>query len=217
MKIVNLFLFGFLLVGCAGSKVLPRYDQMQYNLYGAQIKIRDGKGNRLKGELIAANDSGVWVLRNFNNEDALTISPFPDVENPIQTIDSGNFYFFPLNAFESYSMKYARSRKYASMMGATVITFAHGWISAISFPVSLIVTGAVSIAGSQAYKYNEQNVPKKELNHFARYPQGLPPQLDVHQLGNNAFQTSLIAPQRVMGNDKDDFAKTKKEKRGKLE
>ncbi len=217
MKIVNLFLFGFLLVGCAGSKVLPRYDQMHYNPYGAQIKISDGKGYRLQGELIAANDSGVWVLRNFNKEDAQALSPFPRIKNPIQTIDSGNFYFFPMSEVNGFTIKYARSRKYAAMMGATVITFGHGVISSISFPLNLIVSGAVAIAGSKAYQYNEGNLHKNELYQFARYPQGLPNPLDVRQLGNAVFQPALVTPKRIKGYEIEDFAKNKQEKRGILE
>lgn len=217
MKVVKIFFLLLILSSCAGSKVLPRYDSMNYNYYGAQIKAKDQFGNALKGELIAANDSGIWVLQNFDKSEVVSWG-FRDHQENLVKIDSSHFYFMHLKDLETYRIKYARSRKYTNLMLLTPITFAHGLISVISFPVNLIVTGSVAIAGSRAYQYNEFDLPKKDLHQFARYPSGLPEGLNPKMLNNSVFGTNLSSPwQKARDVKNQTTPKNEGAKRGTLE
>ena len=217
MKAVKIFLLLLILSSCAGSKVLPRYDSMNYNYYGAQIKANDRFGNALKGELIAANDSGIWVLQNFDKSEVVSWG-FRDHRENLVKIDSSHFYFMHLKDLETYRIKYARSKNYAKMMLLAPITFAHGLISVISFPVNLIVTGSVSIAGSRAYQYNEFDLPKKDLHQFARYPSGLPEGLNPKMLNNSVFGSNLSSPwQKARDVKNQTTPKNEGPKRGALE
>ncbi len=217
MKAVKIFLLLLILSSCAGSKVLPRYDSMNYNYYGAQIKANDQFGNALKGELIAANDSGIWVLQNFDKSQVVSWG-FRDHQENLVKIDSSNFYFMHLKDLETYRIKYARSKNYAKMMLLAPITFAHGLISVISFPVNLIVTGSVAIAGSRAYQYNEFDLPKEDLHQFARYPSGLPEGLNPKMLNNGVFGSNLSSPwQKARDVKNQTTPKNEGPKRGALE
>lgn len=217
MKVVKIFFFLVILSGCAGSKVLPRYDSMNYNYYGAQIKAKDQFGNELMGELIAANDSGIWVLRNFDDLKMVSWG-FENHQENLVDIDSRHFYFMHLQDLQTYRVKYARSRNYAKMMLLTPVTFFHGLISLISFPINLIVTGSVAISGSIAYQYNELEIPKSDLFKFARYPSGLPKGLNPQMLSNNVFSTTMSSPWQMARDAKNQTTpKGKGPKRGDLE
>jgi len=218
MKVVKFFLLVLILSGCSGSKVLPRYDAIQYSPFGAQIKAKDSYGNGLKGELIAASDSGIWVLRNYHASKAVSRGLSFNQEIRIVEVDSGNFYFLAMKDVNSYQIKYARSRKYTNFMALIPITFGHGIISAISLPVNFIITGSVAIAGSRAYRYDEMNLDRENLFQFSRYPLGLPEGLNTKELANRAFETPLSLPkENARTNHTSNPNPSKPAKRGSLE
>jgi hypothetical protein len=45
-----------------------------------------------------------------------------------------------------------------------------------------VATTLISVGGLEAYTYNEKKMPRSEFSKFARYPEGIPPGLDLNTL-----------------------------------
>jgi hypothetical protein len=60
-----------------------------------------------------------------------------------------------------------------------LLPFIHGWYSIFTIPIHLIVTISVTASGENAFKYNNKKMTYEELKMFARFPQGIPPDIDL--------------------------------------
>lgn len=62
------------------------------------------------------------------------------------------------------------------------MSLTHGLLFLGSAPVNLIVTSVVTADGLLAYRYDHGDISFEELKMFARFPQGMPPNIDVSEL-----------------------------------
>lgn len=154
-----------LLLGCAGSTApsrwLPEADEAQRTAFGAWAKVKynpgDNKYMEVRGELIAFHSDTIFVLSS----------------NALEGIPRWQIKSIDLTTFNP---------KHGVLGFWTLIgslsTASHGYYMVLSLPVWLL-TGISSAAGQSRTaheKYPGQNW--HELNKFARFPAGLPPQLD---------------------------------------
>ena len=182
MKIVKLLLLVFTLSSCKGLKDVPYFDQMNQYPYGAQISISTNGYSFMKGELLAVTDSFVWLLRD--KEDYSNLNPIYNSLNHFEK-RGNNLYKIDRNAVRYYRIQVGRSNNYAPLVWASLLTIGHGWFSLLTLPANLIVTTIVKKGGKNAYSYDEFSVSLEQMHIYARYPGGIPEQINEEELLNS--------------------------------
>jgi hypothetical protein len=148
--------------GCLTPSYLPPADAIGTNPYGSQIRIvRNTTAIPLKGELIAIDSSQLWILP----------------EGGKHTVVVG------VKEVERFTLTYARPRHYTVTIPIyTLATIGHGAFLIFTAPVNLLTTIALTASGESAFSYTSQNITLDQLSMFARFPQGIPANIDPDRL-----------------------------------
>ena len=161
-KIILIAIVMLSITGCVSTSNLPQYNKIGLHPYGSVIKMNYRSDEFLAGELIALKDSNIIIL-NFNNNKCLEI---------------------PMRQIKKYEVKFAQSKHYGYAIPLlSASTISHGFFALISFPVNLISTIIITATAESAYSINGNDLTLKQLNMYARFPQGLPDNIrleDIH-------------------------------------
>jgi len=150
------------LLGCVSPAYLPSYDQIDVNQYGSFIKVEMRNGDTVTGELIAVERNKLVVLNSV--KDSLTTKPV----------------ILPINEIGKFKLQYARPKKYGwSVPVFGLATISHGAFLILSLPVNLIVTASVTATGENAFTFSDKTMTYDQLPMYARFPQGVPPGIDL--------------------------------------
>jgi hypothetical protein len=171
MSVTRSVLFALLLaaVACAGNPApegfLPSPTKAVNDVYGGWIQVTVPVGRHdstIAGELIAARADTVWILPDSGGVTAV----------PTSTVKKGRL---------------ARYRSaVASVAGFTALgvlsTISNGLLSGLTAPL-WVITG--SVAASDESRAPLRDVPPlrwADLAAYARFPQGLPPGIDLGEI-----------------------------------
>jgi len=150
------------ITGCSSPKFLPSADTIDINHYGSHISVNYITGDKINGELIAINTEEMVVLTGS------------DEKNNKRCVS------FPLTEIKSFRLAYASPKHYGwTIPTFTLFTIAHGWFLVLTAPINLITTIAVTTSGENAFVYSNKNMTYDKMKMFARFPQGLPPGIDL--------------------------------------
>ena len=159
----NIFILGLFLVllnSCSTPSYLPSSDQIDVNEYGSHIRFRTSYSN-IEGELIAIDSTEITVL----------------------LAEKRTCVTFPLNEVNLFKLSYAQPKHYGRKIPVyTLATIAHGFWLILTAPLNLIVTISVSASGENAFTYSDNNMTYDKLRMFARFPQGIPPNIDLESI-----------------------------------
>jgi hypothetical protein len=148
--------------GCSSPKYLPASDSIDINHYGSHISINYITGDKINGELIAINKEEMVVLMGTDNK------------------NNKRCVSFPLTEIKSFRLAYASPKNYGwTIPTFTLFTIAHGYFFLLTAPINLITTIAVTTSGENAFVYSNKNMTYDKMKMFARFPQGLPPGIDL--------------------------------------
>lgn len=168
-KIHKIFIPGILLVsllGCKSPDYLPYPETIGINSYGSRISITKVQGPKLKGELIAIDTTQLIVLAD---------------KDYIKRINE-KITAIPVKEIKRFRLKYARPKPYIWPTPVyTLATAGHGWFAFFSAPVNLVVTIMLD-SGVNAFQYNEIEMTYEKLKMFARFPQGIPDNIDKEDI-----------------------------------
>jgi hypothetical protein len=85
-----------------------------------------------------------------------------------------------IDEVKRFVLRYAKPKHYEWTIPLGIINpFIHGYYALITLPMHLIVTITESTLGENAFKYSDKNMTYGKLRMFARYPQGIPPEIDL--------------------------------------
>ena len=158
----NLFTLGLLSVaalnGCMTPRYVPKPQAIDTNQYGSLITIEGTSGGKIRGELIAADTSQLTVLASKGKAQWVA-------EVSVASI-------------ESFKLQYAYANYGWTVPLYALSTISHGWYLLLTLPANLIVTGVAITNGKKHFQYTEKTISYKNLAMFARFPQGIPPQVD---------------------------------------
>ena len=163
-KIVLLIILAIIISSCLSQGYLPYSDKIDINQYGSQINISRVSGPNVIGELIAVDSSKMIVLTDYNRinriEKSIVIITFDEIRR--------------------FKLQYAKSRSYWWTIPIyTLATISHGWWLIISAPINLLVTASVTSSGVIDFQYHNKDITHEELKMFARFPQGIPSNIDI--------------------------------------
>ena len=157
-------LLAALVAGCASSNAppafLPNASEAQWNPRGGWITVRYGAadpGEELDGELLAVEEDSLYVLTNGGPRSA-----------PITQVRRAELW--------RYGSEYGGLAAW-TVLGA-LSTASNGYYAGITLPL-WILGGTISTAGqSRAPRLTRPGDSWTRFRAFARFPQGLPPNLD---------------------------------------
>ena len=157
-------LFLFLIVfGCSAPNYLPIVEEIDINQFGSYIEIEGTNEFSLDGELISIDRSKMVVLSSVDSIKRATILKLEDVNQ--------------------FTLKYAQPKDYSWRIPVyTLSTLLHGFYLIFTAPINLIVTISVNASGSSDFEYSETDMDFEKLKMFARFPQGLPPNVNIADL-----------------------------------
>lgn len=158
-KSIVVILVSMLAFSCSTYEHLPTFDEVRVSPYGAQIEI----GASLYGELIAIDSSKMIILTD-------------------STLGS-KIVSFNLEQVSGFTLRYAQNEDYGfSIILLPALTISHGVFLIITAPINLIVSISAAVGGQNAFTYNESEISLDDLKMFARFPQGIPPNIDLNQV-----------------------------------
>ena len=148
-------LLSIIISSCSYPRYMPSADQLDVNQYGSYIKIIQRKAPNSKGELIAIDTSKIIVLTEKTKQCRI----------------------IPINEIVSFSLHYAKPKPYRWTIPAYgIASLFHGVFLVFSTPINLTVT---ILASSNPFKYSDKHMSFEKLKMFARFPQGIPPNVDI--------------------------------------
>ena len=160
----------FIIVSCYYPKYLPRSEKIDTNVYGSYIEVHRKPNGNVKGELLEINNDSIIVLLEHPEERA----------NRIVSL--------ALKEIKNFTLQYARPKDYSWAIapgiflplipfpvsgGSGTMPF-HGFFSVLTIPLNLIVVATLNNAGETSFQYNNKNLTYYQLQMFARFPQGIP-------------------------------------------
>lgn len=157
----NIALIGLLIIffsSCTSPRYLPSSDKIDVNEYGSYIKIIHKTAYNIDDELIAIDSNKIVVLTEQTKK-CLTI---------------------PISEIKHFKLRYAKQKHYEWTIPVfTLATIAHGSFLKFTAPANLIVTISVTASGENAFKYSDKDMSYEKLRMFARFPQGIPSNIDL--------------------------------------
>ena len=163
IKILLTAILVSVLGGCTVPGYLPEAEQIGENQYGSYITVNGINDSVVKGELIEIDSTRLIVLVNTDSIKRA---------ETLQTKEISRF-----------TLLYAKPKKYGWTIPVyTLATFFHGLFLAFTAPINLIVTITVTSSGMQAFQYSEKEMTYEKLKMFARFPQGLPPGINIENI-----------------------------------
>lgn len=140
---------------------LPTSDMIDINHFGSYIIVFHKAHDYTRGELIAIDSSHVFVLSEETN----------------------TCIKIPIDNVEKFNLKYAETKHYGwTIPVSTLVSLSHGALLLITAPINLIVSISVTSNAEKAFQYSDKEMTFEKLKMFARFPQGIPPKLNLSSI-----------------------------------
>lgn len=158
---LSVILFLVFLSGCKSIEYLPDVGAIDVNTHGSYISVYRNKNKKINGELIAVNKNAIFI-KGEKEKKIISIS---------------------INDIKRFKLKYAKGKNYYWAIPVfAVASLSHGFLLIVSLPINLIATAIVAGSGTSDFKYKSKGMSLKKLKMFARFPQGLPPNIELFEI-----------------------------------
>jgi hypothetical protein len=160
-KLFILVLVAVFNINCSTPTYLPSSKEIGVHQFGSYIKIKHKNNSYTSGELIAIERNKIIVLKQ--------------IEQTCVTV--------PISDVDKFKLNYAKPKNYEwTIPFGVLLPFIHGSFSYVTLPIHLLGTISVTAAGKNAFKYSEKNMTYDQLRMFARFPQGIPRDVDLSSI-----------------------------------
>ncbi|MCC6752909.1 MAG: hypothetical protein IT266_02875 [Saprospiraceae bacterium] len=151
----------FCLHACSYPHYLPTSENIDVNEYGAAIRVVRIDKKSVSGELIHA-DTAMLIVLTHQEHRCIKI---------------------PNRDIKSFTLRYAKSRNYHWATALVLVLPAiNGVLFLFTGPIHLVGALSVAMGSEKAFTYNEGDIRWDQLSMFARYPQGLPPNVELDRI-----------------------------------
>jgi hypothetical protein len=171
---LNAIALWLLISGCTSPKYVPKIEDLPNSTYGIAMQLRRHSDNSLiQGELLAIDSTQAILLTQ--EDDSLHV-----VEIPTRDI-------------RMFKLRYAQQMKYGwSIPVYALAGVSHGWWGVFTIPFNMVITSAVTANGANAFTYNDKQVTIHEIQMFARFPQGIPPNVSYQMLEETRYRATSV-------------------------
>lgn len=143
---------------CSTPAYLPSSDKIDVNEHGSYIELYQKNKIMLDGELIALDSNQIVILTGLDKNCAIV----------------------PMSEVKKFRLEYAKPKHYGWIIPLGIfLPLIHGYYSVLTLPAHLLVTIAVTVSGENAFTYSSKTMTFDELKMFARFPQGIPPGIEL--------------------------------------
>jgi hypothetical protein len=170
MKLITPILFSILLLGSCGS---PRYlsapNDFSYNVKGLILSVTLDDKTHFLGEIIEANNTELLILPIDKAIDGMVTIP----KNKIQSADI---------IISTTSDNPGGLTTWAGLINLAPL--GHGFFGILTVPINVVSTVSIAATANKStyrMKYPD-NVSWSQISKFARFPQGIPEQIDRSQI-----------------------------------
>lgn len=150
-----------LMTGCYVPQYLPKVNEYHLSPYGGYITLTEESRHKVKGEMIALENDTLIVL--CNHEDYVGI----------QRVGVNQVKRFKLQLHEPQF-------KWGMIPAFSLSVVAHGLVAMGSIPVNLLAS--TIIYRNSVFQGSHLNYDLQDLKSLCRFPQGVPPNVDVDQM-----------------------------------
>lgn len=159
--ILRLLLMGMLFASCGMPAYLPKSSDIGSNRYGAYISVEQNRLSSVAGELISVSADSLLI----------------------HSVKTRQCVYVARTELTHYSLRYAKSVNYSYVIPLGLLaSISHGIFLVITAPLNLIVGAAVSISSMNAFIYDDHDISYEQLHAFARFPQGIPSDVECDSL-----------------------------------
>jgi hypothetical protein len=146
---------------CKGPEGLPLPAALPFEVNGAHIQIENLSRQYTRGELIATNEQGVYVLMQLDNDE--------------EQWGGKELKLLPWNEIKAYTLHYAKGKDQNwRILVYTLGTLSHGFFAVFTLPINLIATSVAASNFVNEYALRDSELPRNDLWKYARFPQGIP-------------------------------------------
>ena len=163
---------------CSTPQYLPGSDFIDVNQYGSYITIKQTTQAIVKGELLALDSIKLIVLVENENSKKPVVVPINEVSRFILLYARPKHYGWTIPTGLALPLLPFSDPDKVDPAGGGKMPF-HGFYALLSIPINLIVTISVTKAGEKAFTYSNKKMTYDKLKMFARFPQGIPPNIDI--------------------------------------
>jgi len=163
---ISMLLLALFSSSCMTPKYLPSSENLDVDTHGSYIIINKPnnysnffKGRKsISGELISIENDSIFVLSNYSHNCELILKK--DVRD--------------------FELLYAKPKNYGLVAPIFVLsTISHGFFLAITAPINIMSFIIVSKFEKKEFTYDNSNISYDRLKMFARYPQGIPANVNI--------------------------------------
>jgi hypothetical protein len=176
-KVVLAFLVVLAFTGCKYPSYLPSSDKIDINTRGSYITVFRNSAHRISGELISIDDSNLILLSQkvYKSSNPANLSG----ENLVINQMGKTLISIPLGNITRCKLLYAQPKHYEYAIGGfALLSLLHGWYFLISAPLNVLISGSVAVSAKESSGYDRKFIDIANLRMFARFPQGIPPNID---------------------------------------
>lgn len=151
------------MTSCSPVRNVPMVKDVGLDPFGSVIRVYGyPKGSMwIQGELISVDFFGIYLLEQTSVK-AIRIER---------------------SLIKNYELFPTKARSYAGFIPLTMgLSISQGVLGFFTLPVNLITTISLAAAGAEAFNYDEKEIGYDRLSMFARFPQGLPKEVDLTKL-----------------------------------
>ena len=168
-KILGIFSWTFLSSCTINKSYMSNPAEVDIGIYGSFIKVFKTNTVDYNGELIAVDDKQLIVLT-----DEIAV---PTKNYRVVTIKFEDIY--------NYQLYYAKAANLAPAIPLlAILSLTHGLYATGSAPTNIIITSLIAHSQTKEFQINKKEMSYSMLKKFARFPQGLPPNIDINKLSH---------------------------------
>lgn len=140
---------------------VPELENLDVNKYGSYVEIEYNIESKLNGELISIDSNLLIVLEEKTN-----------ICQVVYTTE-----------IKQFTLRYAKHEDYVwSVPLYTLMSLSHGYFLILTTPINLLTVMIVILQAQNAYIYTNKDMTYEKLKMFARFPQGIPPNIEISDI-----------------------------------
>jgi hypothetical protein len=165
MKTLNIFSVTMVLMvlgSCYSTKNLPKSKNLNTFPYGSTLQWKNEDGKRVQGELLAVEDGFLYVLPHLGSN------------------YSDSLFRLEYAGLTKFSLIYVKPKSYYwTIPLGMAASIAQGFMGILSLPINLISAGFIINSTYRDAAFNQSQISYGELKEYARFPQGMPKEIDI--------------------------------------
>jgi hypothetical protein len=183
-NIISVIVLIIFLSSCQVGRYLPTSKNVGVNQYGGYIKVLLLSKTEVKGELIAVQNNCLVIMEENTVSPRFFKTPDSDkdtaaVSQLLTTKLIHDCVDIPISEIKTYKVRYAKSKYGWTIPLLVALAATHGWAMIGTIGANIAIATDLN---NKSGKYKSKHLSYGDLCMFARYPQGIPPNINKEDI-----------------------------------